>query len=462
MDDIPDPIDVLVVGAGPTGLAAAADALRLGLTVEIVERRPERAPYSKALVVHARTMEVLDLLGCADDLLARGQRFRALHVHTRPGRRRHTIDLVNRRWGDTRYPFWLSVPQYETERVLEARVAAAGVDVAWSTELIALEPHPDHVDATVRRPDGTTRRIQARWVLGCDGGRSTARDLAGLTLDRRDLGVSFALADVHTTSDLPGDEGHMVWSDEGLLLIVPMPEPGVWRLIAHADDDLPSLTARTWDDLVARRAGWSLGITEMGWSSRFRLSSGTAARLRAGRVFLLGDAAHVHSPVGGQGLNTGIQDAHNLMWKLAIVASGRLSATDAEALIDTYEAERHPIVSAMVRITSLATRFLTVRLRPVLAVRRAVAGVLLRIRRVKDRLGRGVGMLDLKTGGAIRLPDPEVAPGVRRYDRVRPTHPTLLQLDGTPWLVRPDRVTAPEGTWPSLDAIADHGEEMLR
>ena len=453
MDTPTDMVDVLVVGAGPTGLAAAADALRQGLSVHIVERRATRAPYSKALVLHARTMEALELLGCADDLVQRGQPFRALNVHTDPGRHTARIDLLNRAWGDTRYPFWLSVPQYETEQVLEAVVMAGGVDIAWSTELVGLTPHDDHVAATLSGPDGSTSVFRARWVLGCDGGRSATRDLAGLSLQRQDLGVSFALADVHTASDLPQDEGHMVWSDEGILLIVPMPEPGVWRLIAQVDHEGDAPDQQTWDDLVTRRAGLSLGIHDMGWNSKFRLSSGVAPALRRGRVFLLGDAAHVHSPVGGQGLNTGIQDAHNLIWKLALDKTGALPPTAATSLLDSYERERHPIVASMVSRTSLATRILTVRHPLVLRVRRFVARFLLRQERLKDKLGRGMGMLDLRTAGAARLPDVPVAPGVRRYDLVRPRQPARLMVDGRPWVVRPDRIAAPQGTWPDLDAL---------
>jgi 2-polyprenyl-6-methoxyphenol hydroxylase-like FAD-dependent oxidoreductase len=449
--------DLLVIGGGPTGLTAAVDALRHGLTVRIVERRAARAEYSKALVVHARTMEVFERLGCAEAVLKVGAKFRALHVHTIPGRRRTRVDLLDLRWGDTRYPHWLSVPQYEVERALEGRLAAAGAALEWSTELLALEQRASDVVATLRGPDGVERRHVARWVLGCDGGRSTTRDLIDVAMRRTELGVTFALADVMTDSPLAGDEGHVVLADEGLLLIVPMPAEGVWRLIAQVDDATPALDAAGWDALVTRRSGFDLKVRSMGWSSRFRLASGVSEHLRRGRVFLLGDAAHVHSPVGGQGLNTGVHDAHNLIWKLALVDRPELAPAQREPLLDSYAAERHAVAQAMVTATERMTRLLTGRRRLVFAALRRVAPLALSLDRVRNRLGRGVGMLDLRTGGRPRLANPEVAPGVRLHDRVTSLHPTLLRWDGREVLVRPDLIVANPGELPHLSELRVDG-----
>ena len=408
--------DLLVIGAGPTGLAAAVDALRHGLSVRIVERRAERAVYSKALVVHARTMEVFERLGCAEAVQQAGAKFRALHVHTMPGHKRTRVDLLDRRWGDTRYPFWLSVPQYEVERVLEQRLADAGAKLEWSTELVALEQRESVVAATLRDVDGVEKKHEARWVLGCDGGRSTTRELVGVSMKRTELGVTFALADVKTDSELVGDEGHVVLADEGLLLIVPMPEDGVWRLIAQVEENAPALDAEGWGALVTRRSTIDLQVRSMGWNSRFALTSGVCATLRCKRVFLLGDAAHVHSPVGGQGLNTGVQDAHNLVWKLALADRPELPSAQREPLLDSYARERHAVAEGMVRATERMTRLLTGRQRLVFAALRRIAPIALRTDRVMDKLGRGVGMLDLRTAGRPRLPNPELSPGERLHD----------------------------------------------
>jgi 2-polyprenyl-6-methoxyphenol hydroxylase-like FAD-dependent oxidoreductase len=452
MNQVDGVTDLLVVGGGPTGLAAACDALRRGMSVRLIERREARAELSKALVVHARTMEVFERLGCAEEVLARGAKFRALHVHTRPGRERTTVDLLNRRWGETRYPFWLSVPQYEVERVLERTLARRGGAIQWSTELVGLEASGDGVTASLRGPDGATRSHRARWVLGCDGGRSTTRELLGVALHRAAIGRTFALADVMTESDLPGDEGHMAWADEGLLLIVPMPEPGVWRLIAEVSPELPELDAAGWGALVRARVGIDLRVSSTGWRSRFDLTSGVSEQLRRGRVFLLGDAAHVHSPVGGQGLNTGVQDAHNLVWKLALSARPELTSSEREALLDSYESERRPMAETMVRATELATRVLTAR-GLVRGALRAVAPRILRLARVQDRLGPGVGMLALRTGGRPRLPNPALAGGGWLHDRIDPELPTLFDWEGEVLLVRPDGVIARVSELPSIPRV---------
>lgn len=432
--------ELLVIGGGPTGLAAACEAKRHGLSVRIVERQAARATLSKALVVHARTMEVFEVMGCAGEVLAAGQRFRALNIRPAPGASPVRVDLVNRAWGDTRYPFWLSVPQYEVERVLERRLEALGARPEWSTSLVGLTQTAEHVEATLTAPDGRVVKHRARWALACDGGRSEARALAGLALEREGLGVTFALADVKTRCDLVEDEGHVVLARDGVLLVVPMPEPGLWRLIAQVPADFDAASQTAWATLTQQRLGLDLGLHELGWTSRFDLTGGVANRFRAGRVFLLGDAAHVHSPVGGQGLNTGVQDAHNLVWKLGLVTQGRLSAREGDRLLDSYERERRPVAANMVRLTTVATRVITLTNPVARALRALAARVVLRLPRFTNRLARGVGMLDLKADGAPRLENPETSPGRRLHDAVDATRPTRLRWRGTERLVRPDRV----------------------
>ena len=445
--------DVLVVGAGPTGLTAAIDALRHGLRVRVVERRASRSPHSKALVLHARTMEVLELLGCAPALLAAGQRFKALNVRTATGAKPVRVDLIDRRWGDTRYPFWLSVPQYETERILEERLIALGGSIEWSTELTRLEDRGDEVVVTLNSSTGTTEH-RARWVLGCDGGRSATREQLGVPFRRDAVGVTFALCDVTTDCALVEDEGHVTLAEGGLLLIVPMPAPHVWRLIAQIPAGTALPDAAAWNALVLERAQVDLKVKALGWNTSFELTSGVADAFRKGRVFLLGDAAHVHSPVGGQGLNTGVQDAHNLVWKLALLRHPELAGANGEALLDTYQTERQPTARAMVQGTARATRALTLRNPVARWLLRRVASVVLRTGRIQDRLGRGVGMLDLLTAGQPRLPNPQLPDGSRLHDRVDPLAPTLLTFEGRELLVRPDRVVAPAGSLPPLKHAA--------
>ena len=317
----------------------------------------------------------------------------------------------------------------------------------WRRSLQSFEQHPDHVDAVLAHEDGGLERCRARWLVGCDGGRSRTRELAGIAMKRDSLGATFILADAKTTSDLVENEGHAFRSREGLLLVVPMPEPGRFRIIAHVPGVAPgeSLTRDEtfFDRLVRERAGIEYGAHDLTWTSQFVLHQGLAERFRAGRVFLAGDAAHVHSPVGGQGLNTGVQDAHNLLWKLAHLRDA--PAADADCWLDSYEAERRPVAAAMVAGTTKATRVLTARHPLANAVLGAVAHRALRTRLVANRLGRGVGMLELgyagspllgegrRRGGAApgrRIPNVVLAGGRRLHDLLDRRRHTLLRIGG--------------------------------
>jgi 2-polyprenyl-6-methoxyphenol hydroxylase-like FAD-dependent oxidoreductase len=468
----PDPldVDVLVVGAGPTGLTAAAEALRHGLTVRIVDRKPGRSTFSKALVTHARTMEVFQAMGIADQVLAEGTRFAALNTHAGSRRRHVRVDLLDQPWGDTAYPFWLSIPQYTTERILEEHLVALGGRVDWNVSLESLEERLDHVETRLLHEDQRVETVRSRWLVGCDGGRSRVRDVIGLRLDRADAGATFVLADVRTTAALTEDEGHGFLSPEGLLLIVPMPEPGLWRIIAHVlrpPGDAPlTIDAAFLDELIRRRAGIEFGSHDIGWESQFDLSHGLADRYRRGRVLLAGDAAHIHSPVGGQGLNTGVQDAHNLAWKLALAA--RLDDDAAGPLLDSYEQERRAVAKAMVdgvaRVTGLITRQTGI-LRRLVGL---VAPSVISRRAVQAKLGRDIGMLEVAyTHGALvpasspcaglRMDNPALRSGGRLFDRLDPRGFTWV-VWGRAGDAAPDRADA---AWCGLPVVFVPAEEVV-
>ncbi len=443
-------IDVLVVGAGPTGLTAAAEARRHGMSVRIIERKPHRSTFSKALVVHARTLEVFEAMGMAEAVVEAGTRFAALNTHTGARRRAVRVDLLAQPWGDTAYPYWLSIPQYATEQILESHLAAWGVRVEWQAALDEVTDHGDLVEARIHHTGGGCETIRSRWVIGCDGARSLVREQAGLRLDRADARATFVLADVKTTAGLKEDEGHVHLHPDGLLLIVPMPEPRRWRIIAHVPtppDGTPiTIDSVYLDALILRRAGVEFGSHDVAWNSRFNLGHGVVDHYRKGRVFLAGDAAHVHSPVGGQGLNTGIQDAHNLIWKLA--AARHLDAGSAQALLDSYEAERRPVAHAMVQGTARATGALTTRRSLVRRALSAVAPHVIARPRVQARLARRVGMLEIgypnsrltkaaaaPTAAGRRLPNPRLRTGGRLHEHLnRAGHTWIVRShqDGTP------------------------------
>ena len=279
-------VDVLVVGAGPTGLTAACEALRHGLRVRVIDHKQGRSTHSKALVTHARTLEVFETMGVADAMLAQGVPFAALNAHADSRRQAIRVDLLGLPWGDTAYPFWLSIPQDATEHVLEGRLKSLGGVVEWETSLEEVHERDDHVEALVER-DGGTERVTARWLVGCDGGRSRVRDQVGLRLKRRDAGATFVLADVKSTLPITQDEGYVYLAPQGLLLVVPMPEPDRWRIIAHvptpAKKSQLTVDAAFLDDLMRQRSGLEFGSHDVKWTSQFDLGHGLANHYRKGR-----------------------------------------------------------------------------------------------------------------------------------------------------------------------------------
>ncbi|WP_026927376.1 FAD-dependent monooxygenase [Granulicoccus phenolivorans] len=452
-------VDVLVVGAGPTGLTAALEARRLGMSVRIIDRQSARVPRSKALVVHARTMEMFDSLGLAAQLRERGAEFRAMNLHG-PAGATGRIDLRTLNWGDTDFPFWLTVPQYDTEQVLEQALGEAGAAIEWGTEFRSLEQTPDSVVVRLQVAEDSTE-VHARWVVGADGGRSGVRDAIGGHMAREDADATFLLADVFSTSDLAEDEGHFFIHPDGFLVIVPMPEPRLWRVIAHLPRHDPAslvpIDAGFLDALIADRASVRFGAHDVGWTSRFALTHGVSDLTRNGRVFLVGDAAHVHSPVGGQGLNTGVQDAHGLIWRLAV--ADRLDPTAREAVLDSFAIERHQIAGAMVGNVRRATAWLTGRSSLARRVFGSVAPRLLPRTRLRQLLARPLAGLQVRyrdspltvTGGGERPANGPAVGGGTILSR--------LQFGRWTWIAHTD---VADGPWQGLPVVRTATEDWPR
>jgi 2-polyprenyl-6-methoxyphenol hydroxylase-like FAD-dependent oxidoreductase len=346
--------DVLVVGAGPTGLMLANQLGRRGIRARIVDRHTGPAPETRALGVQARTLEIYGKLGTVDRALALGTRGTGANIWAE-GRKTARVPLGEAGRSRTPYPFILILGQDDNERILGDRLRDWGVSVEWNTELVGLAQEPGHVTATLRLPDGTHRTVTAAWVAGCDGAHSSVRELSGITFPGAPYEHVFFVADTVVTGTMVPNEVNVYLWRRGFHLFFPMRGPDHWRLVGILPSGLRSKEAVTFEDVIPSlrsEAGAGLSFERCTWFSTYRIHHRSAARFRDRRCFLLGDAAHIHSPVGAQGMNTGLQDAYNLGWKLALVVEGRAEA----ALLDSYEAERVPVARRLLGTTDRAFR----------------------------------------------------------------------------------------------------------
>jgi 2-polyprenyl-6-methoxyphenol hydroxylase-like FAD-dependent oxidoreductase len=307
------------------------------------------------MAVHARTLEIFAQLGIADRALALGRRGNGANMWT-GGRRAARIPLEEMGRGASPYPFVLMLGQDDTERILGARLHDWGVDIRWDTELVALEQHADRVTATIRTADGGSETVTARYVAGCDGSRSGVREMNGIGFPGAPYEHVFFVADTVATGPMVPDELNVYLWRDGFTLLFPMAGTDRWRVIGILPEGLGGPPDATFDDVVPslqREGGAQLSFHACDWFSTYRIHHRCTERFRDRRCFLLGDAAHVHSPMGGQGMNTGLQDAYNLAWKLALVLQGRAD----DALLDTYEAERMPVAHRLLETTDRAFRY---------------------------------------------------------------------------------------------------------
>ncbi|MFI8521319.1 FAD-dependent oxidoreductase [Streptomyces sp. NPDC085481] len=420
--------DVLVVGAGPTGLLLAGDLAAAGLRVTVVERRaPGISNLTRAFSVHARTLEQLDARGLADELVAKGTPVSEMRAFGRL-----SLDLSRL---PSRFPFLLLTPQYEVERVLERRALSTGVDFRYGTELRGLRQDAGAVTAELAGPEPIT--LRARYLVGTDGVRSSVRGALGLPFPGASVIRSIVLADVRLT-EKPTGMLTLSAADDAFTFIAPFGD-GWYRVMGwdrhrQAPDSEP-VDLDELREITRRTLGSDLGMHDARWISRFHSDERQAPAYRSGRVFLAGDAAHVHSPAGGQGMNTGLQDAANLSWKLAAVLRGE--APDPEALLDSYQAERHPVGAMVLRSSGTLVR-LAMAHTPLQRTARALATLLLGT--VRPAAARALGMISgigISYGsGARRAPDLELREG-RLYELLRKGEFVLIAPEGaTPPLPR--------------------------
>ena len=348
--------DVLVVGAGPTGLMLANQLVRQGVRVSIIDRHGGPARETRALGVQARTLEIYAHLGIVEQALELGKRATGVNMWT-SGRRAARIPFADIGQGLSPYPFVFILGQDDNERLLGEALHNAGVNVQWNTELVGLAQEEDRVVARVRQPNGTVATLPAAWVAGCDGAHSSVRELNGIPFVGAPYEHVFFVADTQVTGSMvPGEINVYVWR-QGFHLFFPMRGTDHWRVVGIVPSALRGRDDLTFEEVIPslrQEAGSGLVFQNCSWFSTYRIHHRRAERFRDRRCFLLGDAAHIHSPVGAQGMNTGLQDAYNLAWKLALVLAG--DATPA--LLDSYESERIPVAERLLSTTDTAFSFI--------------------------------------------------------------------------------------------------------
>jgi 6-methylpretetramide 4-monooxygenase / 4-hydroxy-6-methylpretetramide 12a-monooxygenase len=433
---VPEPIEVLVVGAGPVGLTAAHELTRRGVAVRIVDAAAGPAVTSRAIATHPRTLETYDAIGLLDEMLARARKITAFTVFAN-GRRLARLD-ADYSASPTRYPFTITIDQVSTEEVLRTALSKLGVEIEWGLKLTALTQDEERATVTLERAGGGTETVTAPWVIGADGGHSAVRKILQLPL----IGESnetWLLADAQVQTELPANSIYLIRAEGTMLMMAPMPGERRWRMLDTVDTTYggdADMVAERFARKLTAGLGHPVTVESPSWVSVFTAQQRMVPSMRDRRVFVAGDAAHVHSPASGQGMNTGIQEAYNLSWKLASVIHGHA----AEPLLETYSAERVPIGQTLLGSTKAATKLV--------ALKNAMAGLALPIvfgvaskvtpirkKMQREALGRVAGLNIGYVGGPLTRAAAE-GPGPRPGER-----------SGQ---VLPDR--AVQGGWPEFAA----------
>ena len=383
--------DVLIVGAGPVGLFLANECARRGLRWRLIEARATQSVHSKALAIFPRTLEMFDMAGIVQPFLDAANRVTWVAVIAR-GR---PLARVRFAPDNTPYPFVAMVPQDVTEKILAESLAQRGGRVEYETKLVSAVERDGRVRAILER-DGRATEVAAEFLVGSDGAHSMVRHLLDLRFAGQQYHDSFLLADIETNDALPADEMQLCPSELGPLAIFPMSATRrrIVATVAKAENDSPSLELVR--ELLAQRAPKGICALSLKWSSYFRIHHRQVDRLRVGRMFVAGDAAHIHSPFGGQGMNTGLQDVWNLAWKIDLAARGRAS----ERLLESYTIERRPVIKEVIATTDFITRAMGTANKPAQLMRDVVLPVVSRIGAVQRRFVGRLSELDIRYCGS--------------------------------------------------------------
>ncbi len=347
MGNAPFDTDVLIVGAGPVGLFLANECARRGLRWRLVESRPNQSLHSKALAIFPRTLEIFDMAGLVAPFVETANRVTSVAIIAH-GRRLAHMPFTPEQ---SPYSFIAMVPQDVTEKLLVERLRQKGGKVEYETSFVSAVQREDHVEVILDRK-GQRGELTAAYVVGCDGAHSAVRHLLDLPFAGDEYQALFLLADIETNEQLPADELQLCPSEYGPLAIFPM-SPRRRRVVATTDTregEAPSLELVR--QMLLQRAPAGIDALSQYWSSYFHIHHRQAATLHVDRMFIAGDAAHIHSPFGGQGMNTGLQDVWNLVWKLDLALSGHAG----KKLLDSYTSERRPVIKHVIEMTDFLTR----------------------------------------------------------------------------------------------------------
>ncbi|MBI2743467.1 MAG: FAD-dependent monooxygenase [Chlamydiales bacterium] len=432
----------LIAGAGPTGLTLACELARRGIDLRLIEPLERRTMQSRALGIQPRTLETFQKMGIIEPFLKHGLPVRQLNVY-RNGKK---LLEVNLREIDSPFPYILSIPQAETERILTEHLESFGKKIKRGVKLSSIR----NGCATLSQKTGEEELIAPTWIIGCDGAHSSVRHSLNVPFKGTKFSEVFILADLTVEGPYAHDEAHLFFSDEGLFGFVPLPQPNQFRLIAPFPED-SKITAETLDldffeKMARQRIGFGdLHIKNPTWISLFHVHRRIVSQMRFENIFLAGDAAHIHSPAGGQGLNMSVQDAYNLAWKLAFVESGRAP----DSLLNSYQKERHPVAKRVLFSTTLVTEIIT---SPVKWTKDVASFVMRLLLKTPARmiLLRGMAGISIRYKGnsirsqsfwdrfwcapkvGVRAPDAELADRTKLFDALRQKDFLLLTFAPLP------------------------------
>ena len=463
--------DVLVVGAGPTGLTLAIQLLTRGVRTRVIDKDPGLPKLSRAIGIQPRTLETLDMMGLAHQLLANGHRTRGVSVYF-DGRRQVGIDMT---YADSDYAFMLHLPQHRTEEVLRSRLAELGGKSELGVELLGFTQDAGAVTTTLRGADGREEQVTTAFLAGCDGSHSQVRHILDVPFAGQPYPFDWLLADADLDGVESSDSVHVYWGAGGQALgLIPI-DGRLWRVSVPVPGDRggsPPTLAEI-QGLVDARGPGGIIVRDPETLHTFRCQIRSTDVYRRGRVFLAGDAAHIHAPTGAQGMNLGINDAANLGWKLAHV----VLAQAPDSLLDSYGAERYPATQKVMAFTDNMVRFATEPSRARRALRRA-SMPLLQLPKIRRRLANRMAQLTIaypdspvtRPGRVRGLPKPgERMPNVRMRDGRtinealrHGEHVLAGPADGLPGrvLVRPDGHVAAIGRDNDSTAIDDYLQTM--